>query len=164
MLGCVAFLSAAAANALDMPNARLTPGALGRSDVAPADTAARVCTPGYARSVRHRYDYQWRRYRTAIFREYGIPYAQWRGFTIDHLVPLELGGRPFGTLPAGWDLRNVWPEPKAEAKQKDAVEGALHASVCYCRGYRGLHLSLAGAQRAIERDWRRTPVGLPPMR
>jgi len=62
------------------------------------------------------------------------------------------------------DLRNVWPEPKSEAKQKDAVEDALHAATCYRRGYHGLHLSLADAQRAIARDWTHTPVGLPPLR
>jgi hypothetical protein len=104
-----------------------------------------------------------RRYRTAIFREYGLPHASWSRFTIDHLVPLELGGRPFGIVGGAWDLRNVWPEPKGEARQKGAVENALHEAVCYRRGFRGLRLSLIDAQRAIERDWTRTPVGLPPV-
>jgi hypothetical protein len=41
-------------------------------------------------------------------------------------VPLSLGGAPE-------DLRNVWPEPKAEAKEKDEVEDALLAAACYRR-------------------------------
>jgi hypothetical protein len=38
------------------------------------------------------------------------------------IVPLALGGAPE-------DLRNVWPEPKGEAKRKDEVEDALVAAV-----------------------------------
>ena len=96
-----------------------------------------------------------------MFHEYGIPHEQWSRYTVDHLVPIELGGRPFGIIGNAWHLRNVWPEPKAEAEQKDAVENALHEAVCYRRGYRGLHLLLQQAESAIARDWTRTPVGLP---
>ena len=147
--------------AFTLPNAAITPGAVGpEAGTAPAFAA--VCTRGFSRTIRHRYDPEWRRYRTAIFRAYGLPHGVWRDYTIDHLVPLELDGRPFGLYANGApDLRNVWPEPKAEAIEKDAVEDALHAAVCYRRGYRGQHLSLQDAQAAIARDWTRTPVGLP---
>jgi len=111
--------------------------------------------------MRHRYDRAWRQYRAAVFQEYAVPYARRRAYTVDHLVPIELGGRAFGTGVGGWDLRNVWPQPKAEAKRKDAVEDALHAAVCDRDGYRSLHLTLAQAQYAIAADWRHTPVGLP---
>ena len=145
-----------------LPDGRLTPGATG-PETGAAAPIGEICTRGYARSVRHRYDADWRRYRVAMFRAYGIPHDQWRAYTVDHVVPLELGGRPFGVDAMGRpDLRNVWPEPKADARQKDAVEDALHASVCYTRGYRGFHLTLAQACAAIARDWTRTPVGLPP--
>ncbi len=148
----------AAAGALVRPNARLTPGALETS----APSATRICTSGYARTVRHRYDATWLRYRAAMFRAYGIPHVRWRDFTVDHLIPIELGGRAFGILPqGGWDLRNVWPQPKSEAKRKDAVEDALHAAVCRRHGYHGLHVGLADAEHAIATDWSRTPVGLP---
>ncbi len=144
-----------------LPDARLTPGAVGTERSAPAPLV-QVCTRGYARAARHPYDAEWRRYRTAIFRAYGIPHVAWRNYTIDHLVPIELDGRPFGVDAFGrFDLANVWPEPKAEARQKDAVEDALHAAVCYRRGYSGLHLRLETARAAIARDWTRTPVGLP---
>jgi hypothetical protein len=153
-------LDTSSALALELPNDRLTPGAIG-SDGLPAPTAATVCVRGYARSVRHRYDGEWRRYRVAMFREYGIRHEQWSRYTVDHLVPIELGGRPFGIVGNTWDLRNVWPEPKVEAEQKDAVENALHEAVCYRGGYRGVHLSLRQAESAIAHDWTRTSVGLP---
>lgn len=82
---------------------------------------------------------------------------------VDHLVPIELGGVPFGVVRGAWDLRNVWPEPKTEVPEKDAVENALHAAVCYRRGSRSVHLELIDAQRAIAHDWMRTPVGMPPI-
>ncbi len=57
------------------------------------------------------------------------------------------------------DLRNVWPEPKGEAKRKDEVEDALVAAVCYQHT-----LTLLAAQAAIARDWTATTAGLPPIR
>ncbi|MDQ2909037.1 MAG: hypothetical protein M3R44_06780 [Candidatus Eremiobacteraeota bacterium] len=145
--------------ALARPSARLTPGAIGTRGVAP--TVANVCSRGYARAARHPYDAQWRRYRAALLREYAIAPARRRLYTIDHLIPIELGGRAFGGSTGAWDLRNVWPQAKAQALRKDAVENALHAAVCYRRGYHGVHLTLAQAQQAIAADWTRTPVGLP---
>jgi len=160
LLASVSLLAASPLTPLELPNHRLTPGAVGSVDGL-ALRASQVCVRGYPRSVWHRYDAEWRRYRTAMFHEYGIPHELWSGFTVDHLAPIELGGRPFGFIGSAWDLRNVWPEPKAEAERKDAVERALHAAVCYRDGYRGLHLTLEQADTAIARDWTRTPVGLP---
>ncbi len=161
VLATFALLAASPVAPLERPNHLLTPGAVGSIE-APTPSISQVCVRGYSRTVRHRYDAEWRRYRTAMFREYGIPHELWSHYTVDHLVPIELGGRPFGFLGNRWELRNVWPEPKAEAAQKDAVENALHATVCYRAGYRGVHLTLEQADAAIARDWTRTPVGLPP--
>jgi hypothetical protein len=102
--------------------------------------------------VRPRYDYAWRRFRVSVFRAYGIPHDEWHDYTIDHDVALSLGGAPM-------DLRNVWPEPKAEAKRKDEVEDALLEAVCYRHT-----MTLATAQAAIARNWTSTPVGLPAVR
>jgi hypothetical protein len=129
-----------------LPDRALTPGAVVQS------TAAAVCYRGYAESVRPPYDYAWRTFRAAIFAAYRIPHERWHLYTIDHLVPLEIGGAPM-------DARNVWPQPKDEAKRKDEVEDALHAAVCYTHT-----ISIADAQAAIARDWTATPVGLPPLR
>jgi hypothetical protein len=167
LLAAVALLAASSPGSFALPDARLTPGAVGPNDTTPV-SAAQACARGYARAARHPYDPEWRRYRTAIFREYGIPHDQWHNFTVEHLEPIELAGRPFGVINGRdgrptWDLRNVWPEPKSQAPQKDAVENALHSAVCDRGGFHGIHLTLADAQRAIARDWTHTPVGLPPI-
>jgi hypothetical protein len=128
-----------------LPNSSMTPGAVGSVDV------NTVCVRGYSRTVRPAYTPTWRRFRTSVFRAYGIPHDQWRRYTIDHLIPLALGGAPE-------DLRNVWPEPNAEAKRKDNVEDALVAAVCYRHA-----LTLEATQAAIARDWTSTPVGLSPI-
>jgi len=40
-------------------------------------------------------------------RKYGIPHALWREYTVDHLVPIELGGEPFATLDGDWNASAV---------------------------------------------------------
>jgi hypothetical protein len=85
LLAAVALLAASSPGSLALPDARLTPGAVGPNDSTPV-TTAQVCARGYARAARHPYNAEWRRYRTAIFREYGIPHADWHNFTIDHLL------------------------------------------------------------------------------
>ncbi|GAC1306323.1 MAG: hypothetical protein NVSMB21_08950 [Vulcanimicrobiaceae bacterium] len=163
-IACLSLAAAAAGNgtagAFERPNERLTPGAIGSADGTRA-TVAEVCTRGFAHRARHPFDNAWRRYRAALYREYAIPRAAWSHYTVDHLVPIELDGRAFGVRDGAWDLRNVWPQPRADAPRKDAVENALRAAVCYRRGYHGVRLSLLEAERAIARDWTRTPVGLP---
>jgi hypothetical protein len=138
-------LTSSAAAAWTLP-ASSTPGAIASSD------PAVVCVRGYSRTVRPAYDYAWRRFRVSVFRAYGIPHEQWRNFTLDHAIPLSLGGAPE-------DLRNVWPEPKSEAKRKDEVEDALLLAACYRHT-----ISLRAAQATIGRNWTATPVGLPAIR
>ena len=141
----LAACATAAAGAWTLP-APSTPGAIVSSD------PALVCVRGYSRTVRPAYNYAWRKFRVSVFRAYGIPHEQWHDYTIDHDVPLSLGGAPE-------DLRNIWPEPKAEAKRKDEVEDGLLEAVCYRHT-----ISLAAAQSAIARNWTTTPVGLPAVR
>lgn len=138
LLLCVSTLAQA-----DMPNASLTPGAVAETD------SRIVCAYGYA-SEHRKVPYA---ERDAVYREYGIPrgtrYASpRRGYRIDHLVPLELGGAN--------TMRNLWPQRYADSKVKDRVEDALHTAVCYQHV-----LTLEQAQAAIARNWMHTPVGLP---
>ncbi|MGP6158355.1 MAG: HNH endonuclease [Vulcanimicrobiaceae bacterium] len=127
----------------DMPDVSLTPGAV-------ADTDPRVvCAYGYASARRHVSYAE----RDAVYREYGIPRgtrstSPRRGYRIDHLVPLELGGAN--------SVGNLWPQHLADSKRKDRVEERLHAAVCVEHA-----LTLGAAQTAIAHDWMRTPVGLP---
>ena len=117
---------------LALPDPTLTPGAILRGV-----SVAQICSRGYSRRARHRYDRQWRRLAATVRREYGI---RGPGYRIDHLVPIEVGGAPF-------DIRNLWPEPIAESRVKDDAENAAHARVC--AGTQRIE----DAQRAFERNW-----------
>jgi hypothetical protein len=133
--------SAAAAGAWTLPNPSTTPGAIRSSD------PSFVCVRGYSRTVRPPYDCAWRKFRVSVFRAYGIPHEQWRNFTVEHLVPLALE-----------DLRNVWPEPKDEAKRKDEVEDALVAAVCY-RHTLSLQAAQAANRARLDRNLYRSAGG-----
>jgi len=90
-------LLAALTFAAVLPNAHLTPGAVADTD------PTIVCTYGYARAHRNVPYAE----RDAVYSEYGIPRgtrsaSPRRGYRIDHLVPLELGGAN--------DVRNLWPQ------------------------------------------------------
>lgn len=100
-------------------------------------TVAEICSLGFARRHR-RVPY---RLRDAVYNRYGLRRGFRRGYVIDHLIPLELGGRN--------DTANLWPQPRAESKRKDRDENRLHDAVCS-----GTQ-SLAGARAEIVRTWRR---------
>lgn len=119
--------------AATLPNHQLTPGS-----VFPAATAARICAPGYARSVRAVPEAT----RRAVFAAYRIDYGQRSGYELDHLIPLELGGDN--------SQRNLWPEPRSgpdAASVKDHLENHLHALVCAGQ------IPLAEAQHAMAGNW-----------
>ncbi len=136
------------------PDRRLTPGA-----VFPAATVGQICRPGYAASRR---DVPIA-LRREVFRAYRVPRGR---FTLDHLVPLELGGANLGRDPATGRVvptANLWPEPSGgtySAAVKDRLENRLTELVC--RG----SIGLASAQRLIARDWiaagRWVNAGFPP--
>lgn len=123
-------LTMGTARATTFPDARLTPGA-----VVPGVTAAQVCTPGYASSVRPR-GRAWYDLKNTAFDRYGVPPHHHYGYVGDHLIPLELGGDPTS-------VQNIWPEPYAEAHEKDYFEDALRIEVCDGR------ISLQQAQQRI---------------
>jgi hypothetical protein len=132
-------------DALRLPDATLTPGAIASAD------ARVVCARGYARKRRPPYRARWwREIDDRVRREYGVPSrgAARRAWILDHDVAVELGGAPA-------DRRNLWPQLRREATLKDRVEDALHQAVCAGR------MPLARAQREIMADWRRTSVGDP---
>jgi len=126
-----------------LPNSARTPGAVSAS-VTQATIGQTICVAGYTTSVRPPQSYT-----------HALKVAQLAsGYTVggstatadyeeDHLVPLELGGSP--TSP-----KNLWPQPWAGplgARQKDALENALHRLVCSGQ------LPLATAQRVFEENW-----------
>jgi hypothetical protein len=119
--------------AQDLPNSKITPGAVDTTD------AGVVCRPGYAKSVRHVPG----KVKAEAYREYGIKRHRPGEYEVDHLVSLELGGSN--------DIRNLWPQSYVtapwNAHVKDKVENKLHNLVC------AGSLDLREAQRAIASDW-----------
>jgi hypothetical protein len=118
------------------PDASCTPGAVFRNA-----NRARVCRPGYTRSVRHVPE----SLKRAVFAEYGIRGSHHGGaYEVDHLISLELGGSNA--------IENLWPEPaqpRPGFHEKDRVENVLHREVCDGT------ISLARAQQLIRSDWLR---------
>jgi hypothetical protein len=127
----------------DLPRSALTPGAA--VDVG----LARICTPGYASSVRDVSE----AVKARVYARYHVAWVPYR-HEVDHLISLELGGSNA--------LVNLWPEPYAGrwgARTKDVLENRLHDLVCSGQ------LALAAAQHQEATDWvaaYRRYVGSPP--
>ncbi len=115
------------------PDPQLTPGAVLTTDT------ARICRPGYAKSVRHVSP----KTRRRAYAEYGIRRHSRGAYEIDHLISLELGGPN--------SIRNLWPQSfhtqPWNARVKDPLENFLHAEVCAGR------IPIELAQREIAEDW-----------
>lgn len=116
--------------AISRPNPSLTPG-----QITQTDTHAVCSSPSRAR-IKIPYPEQ-----QAVFARYRIPVSQQRHYSMDYLVPLDIGG--------GASLSNLWP---AATKgngfhEKEQVNHQLRVLVC-----RGT-LTLAAAQQGMIRDW-----------
>ena len=104
---------------VDRARRDLTPGSFD-----PTATKPVVCLSGYAR-LRRPNSWVMLKLKGQAMRRYGLAVTpiNWHTHTLDHLVPLELGGLP--TDPA-----NLWPETKTGAKVKDLDENRLRRAVC----------------------------------
>ena len=118
------------AYAVQMPDLEKTPG-----EVLTANTEI-ICIPGYSTTVRH--TSKW--LKSKVYEDYGIKTKEDRKkYILDHYIPLQLGGDD--------SERNLWPQNKVEAKQKDIVEGYLKREVC--KG----SMNIKEAQKSIVKDW-----------
>jgi len=114
-----------------IPNARLTPGAVGTV------TLSQLCTDGAGMERRAPSSVQ-----HAVFHEYGMDGAPSQEYEVDHLITPALGGTD--------DIRNLWPEPYSpdwNAHVKDELEDRLHDLVCQGK------LDLPTAQHDIATNW-----------
>ena len=112
-------------------NHHRTPGV-----VALTDTKT-ICSTVWGKDVRH--------VSKSMKKEVCLAYGIMRGcpgpkYEIDHLISRELGGAD--------DIRNLWPQPISDARQKDHVEKFLHVQVCKGK------ISLPVAQKQIAENWR----------
>jgi hypothetical protein len=114
----------------------LTPGA-----VDPLATREAVCVKGYA-TARRPTIWQALKLKGQAMKLYGLPLtpANWHSHTLDHLIPLELGGMPL-------TLDNAWPQSKVNAKRKDVDENAKQRAVCAGT------TTLAMAQQFFVNNW-----------
>lgn len=114
--------------AITLPNPQLTPG---KTRVV---TLEELCTTS-TKLVRHTTS----RTKRFICKEYQVENCPGSDWEIDHLIPLELGGAD--------DKSNLWPQPIAEAHEKDKVENKLHKEVCT------KEIDIATAQDKITHWW-----------
>jgi hypothetical protein len=114
--------------AMALPQVALTPGAVLTTDL------QQICQPGYPSTVRNVTAQE--KAAVAAAYHYVGPSS---GVEYDHLISLELGGSN--------DQTNLWPQPIAEARVKDGLEGYLHEKVCHGE------MQLADAQTRIAANW-----------
>lgn len=118
----------------ELPDQKCTTGV-----VFPNVTAAQICTPGYAQSVRN----VSQSVKNKVYAEYGISTHSPGAYEVDHEVPLEIGGSN--------DIKNLWPELSTgpyNAYIKDKVENYLHTQVCSGK------IPLKEAQTEIATNWK----------
>lgn len=120
-----------------LPKHTLTPGAY-----TPSAGTARICGPGWPRTGPPLPDWVQR----AVFARYRLAWASRSHYSIDLLVPRELGGT---TATA-----NLWPQPRSavaglgsQVLAKNRLEDTLRARVC------GHTVALATARHALGVSW-----------
>jgi hypothetical protein len=97
-----------------------------------------ICVAGYASSARLR-ERDAERIKLALLDSYQATEPS-ASYVLDQLVAIEDGGSPT-------DPRNLWPQPIAQAKQKDAIEHYLHRQICAGK------VTVQQAARQLEGDW-----------
>jgi hypothetical protein len=144
---CTNLLAAIAASfplsalAYDLPDPKITPGAINET-VTQANIRATICKKGWTRTIRPPVSYT-NRLKHQLMRKYGVAGESLKVYELDHLVPLELAGAPD-------DPANLWPQPRTgvwNADLKDDLERTLNRRVCQGG------MTLAEAQGAIRINW-----------
>lgn len=131
-----------------LPDPRCTPGAVSPHVTQP-DLDQTVCHSGYSEQVRPPESLT-EPAKRKIMRAYGIPARKAGEYELDHLVPLSSGGAS--------DVRNLWPEPAADAHRhvrssfvandKDYAENQIaYYALCYH------HARLRRLQREFAHNW-----------
>jgi hypothetical protein len=100
-------VAAAAGDAPILPDHNLTPG-----DTLPVSVET-LCIPGYPKGVRHVAG----RVKESVYR---YKLESHEGYTIDHLIAIELGGSN--------DPKNLWPQPWADVFRLSVASSSASAS------------------------------------
>jgi hypothetical protein len=114
-----------------LPIKSITPGAF-NVKVRQGTIRKTICKAGWTAKVRPPVSY------TNALKIRQMPLYELGGspalYEDDHLIPLELGGAPRNP-------KNLWPEPRAQAKKSDPLETSLKRQVC--RGFMQLKTARA---------------------
>jgi len=113
-----------------LPDPHLTPGAIASTD------RAEICAVGYTKA--HRV-WLWPAGKRETMAKYGYAGRRWSDYEDDDLIPICLGGDNASPL-------NHWPQPIAEAREKDGVEAEVCRAVC------AGELTVEGGQRRFLED------------
>jgi hypothetical protein len=121
----LAFALVADANAQEslVPNPKLTPGRVARTDKERGGVTAAM--------------------EQKVFARYRLPWSRRAEFKIDHLIPRELGGAD--------SIDNLWPQ-SVRVRPYGADRKELLTEVLLTRIAKG-QITLAQAQEDIRRDW-----------
>lgn len=116
---------------LYLPDTQVTPGAVR------TQSTEELCNPKFRTS---KYRHTSLKLKKQVCALYGVKNrCPSRDYEIDHLVSLELGGQD--------SLQNLWPQPIAQAREKDQLEDRLKVLVCHGE------ISLSNAQEYLEDNW-----------
>jgi hypothetical protein len=137
----VFILATSNAIAGDLPDPKITPGAINESLT--ADEFLKEChQSGWTRLYRPPTSYT-NGLKRIQMKQYGYASSDKSDFEEDHLIPLCLGG-------ASQDPHNLWPQPRVgewNAERKDKLERKLCTLACQGR------IPLRQAQHDIATDW-----------
>jgi hypothetical protein len=134
-------LASIAANAGDLPDPRITPGAIDPS-ITQDNIQQTICVKGYTKTVRPP-AYYTNKLKKDQIRQYGYADRNPKDYEEDHLVAISVGGHPT-------DPRNLWPQPRLSewnADKKGQLEYALYQGVCHH------DVTLADARAAFATNW-----------
>jgi hypothetical protein len=129
-----------------LPDSTRTPGAISEK-VTQENIGQTICVSGYTKTVRK----VSAKTKAKVYAAYKVPKKDRSKYTIDHLIPLSLGGNN--------STKNLWPEPEKGSKNatsKDGVERGLRTLVCNGT------VPLNTAQTAIATDWTTALVTVTP--
>ena len=135
------FLLASTVFASDLPDPRLTPGAI-NPDVTQENIQRTICVKGFAKTIRPPANFT-NKLKKQQIQQYGYVDKDPRLYEEDHLLALSIGGAP-------WDKKNLWPEPRNSewgAAKKDQLELVLYHMVC------ANEIGLKVAQQEMVTDW-----------
>lgn len=129
------------ASASDLPNPRMTPGAV-NPDITQANIHQTVCVKGFTKTIRPP-AYYTNRLKKEQISAYGYLDTDPKHYEEDHLIALSIGGNPT-------DARNLWPQPRDSqwgAAKKDQLEFVMYKMLCTGE------ISLAQAQHDMATNW-----------